>query len=120
MVGVKGKQSVDVVAFALGLAADRSRLLDRGEPESEIILGRRDMWIEQQAERNAPLRYCAFGIGHESLFENLFGRTVPKRMLVSHGPVEAPLSQLVARGREMHLAELLVRCIPGNNRLCRG
>ena len=66
------------------------------------------MRIVEQAQRDAPIRDAAIGIGLERLLENLLGFAVPERMLVAHGPVEASLRGLVARGREMNGAEPLV------------
>ena len=86
-------------AFAFWIAA---------RPEREIGGGRRVMRIVEQAQRDAPIRDPAFGIGLERLLEYLFGFPVPERMLVAHAAVEPPLRRLVARGREMNGAEPLV------------
>jgi hypothetical protein len=41
-------------------------------------------------------------------------------MLIAHGAVEAPLRDLVARRREMHLAELLFAVVLRKRRRCAG
>ena len=66
------------------------------------------MWVVEQAQRDAPIRDSAFGIGLDRLLENLLQFAVPERMLVAHAAVEPPLRGLVARGREMNGAEPLV------------
>ena len=120
VIGIEHRQRVDEIALAFGLGADRLRLLDGGKPEREIGGGRRVMRVVEQAQRDAPIRDAAFGIGLERLLEDLLGFAVPERMLVAHGAVEAPLRGLVARGREMNGAEPLVGLFLAEGRLSAG
>lgn len=96
VVGIEGHQSVDIVALALGLGPNRLGLLQRGEPEDEIVLGRGNMRVEQQTERNSPIGDGAVGIGLDRLLEYLLGLPIPERVLVAHPAVEAPLRRFVA------------------------
>ncbi len=119
VVGVHQQQRVDVVALALGLGAHRLGLLDRGEAGREV--GRRDrvMRIVEQRERDAPLRHGAGRIGLQRLLEDLLRVEVPERVLIAHGAIEAALRHLVARGLEVHAAELLIDVALGDQRLRR-
>jgi hypothetical protein len=119
VIGIEGEERIDIVALALAFGADAFALLKGGQPEHQVILGRGEMRIQQKAERNAPIRDGAVGIGLQRLLEYLFRRPVPERMLVAHAPVEAPLRQLIAGRREMDLAELLLRLVLGQSRLGR-
>src|SRR6476469_9774370 len=117
VIGVVDRQRVDEIALTFGLSADRLRLLDGGKAERKIGGGRWVMWIVKQAQRDAPVRDAAFGIGLECLLEDLLGFAVPERMLVAHGAVEASLRGLVARGREMDVAEPRVGLVLAERRL---
>ena len=65
------------------------------------------MRVAEQAEGDAPMGDGAVGIGFEGFPEDLLRRPVPERVLIAKRAVEAPLREFVARGREMHPAELL-------------
>src|SRR6202035_4420615 len=106
VVGVEQRQRIDEVALALALGADRLRLLDGGERRREVRLRRLAVRIVPQAERDTPIRDGAIGVGMKRLLEDFLRLLVPERMLVAHGAIEAALRRLVARGREMHEAEL--------------
>jgi len=48
------------------------------------------------------------GSAFQDLLENLLRVEIPVRVLIAHAAVEAPLRDLVARGPETHVAELLI------------
>ena len=77
------------------------------------------MGIVEQGQRDAPLRDGAGRIGLQRLLEDLLGGEVPVRVLVAHGAIEAALRHLVARGLEVHAAELLIDVALGDQRLRR-
>ena len=106
--GVHDRKRIDEAALALGLGADALSFGDRGRAFGKIFRRRRDVGIEQQAQRNAPIGNPAFGIGLQHVFENLLRCAVPERVLVQHGLVEEFLRLRRARRFEMHLAELAV------------
>ena len=108
VVGVHHHQRVDVVALALGLGVHRLGLLDRGEAGREVRLRDRVVRIVHQRERDAPMRHGAGRVGLQGLLEDLLRVEVPVRVLIAHGAVEAALRDLVARGLEVHVAELLI------------
>ena len=112
VVGVHDAERVEIVALALGLGADALRLRDRGGALGEILRRRRDVWIPQQAQRDAPIGDAAFGIGLQHILEDLLRGAVPERMLVQHAAVEKLLRFRFARCLEMHLAELVVVHLP--------
>src|SRR5262249_35085948 len=84
VIGIEGQQSIDIVALAPGLGADRSGFLQGGEPKSKILLGWGNMWVLHKGERNSPIGDGAFGIGLERLLKNFLGWAVPERMLIPH------------------------------------
>ena len=86
----------------------RLSLGDRGSALGEILRGRRDVRVPQQAQRNAPIGDAAFGIGLQDILEDLLRCAVPERMLVQHRAVEVLLRLRFARRLEMHLAEFAV------------
>jgi len=70
-----------------------------------------------KSRSRSVLAPTAFGIGLDGLLEDFLGFAVPKRMLVAHGPVEASLGGLVARRREMDVAEPRVGLVLAEGRL---
>jgi len=81
-------QRVDVIALALGLGADTLCFCDDGGALREVLCGRRDVRIPQEAQRDAPIGDAALGIGLQYVFECFLRRAVPKRMLIQHSAVE--------------------------------
>ena len=108
MVGVHDGERVDVVALTLRLGGDALALVNRGGAFREILRGRRDVGIPEQAKCNAPIGNAALGIGFQNILERLLRCAVPERVLVQHGAVELFLRFGCARCFEMHLAKLLV------------
>ena len=108
VIGVHDCKRIDVVALALGLGADALSLGNRGGALGEILRGRRNVGIKQQAQRNAPIGNAAFGIGLQHIFKYFLRRAVPERVLIQHGLVEELLRFRRARRFEMHFAELAV------------
>ena len=119
VIGIEHQQRIDEIALAVGLGADRLRLLNGGQTERQIGCRRRGVRVVEQAERDAPIRDPAFRIGLERLLEYLLGFAIPERMLVSHGPVEPPLRRLVARRGEMNGPESLVGFVLAGRRRSR-
>ena len=109
VVGIHDGKRVDVVALALRLGADALALGDRGGALGEILRRRRDVGIQQQAERDAPIGDAAFGIGLQRILEDFLRGAVPERMLIEHAAVEKLLRFRLARRLEMNLAELAYR-----------
>ena len=117
VVGEQNGQGGDVVPFPRRLRPDRLAFLERGDRARQIARRRRaDERIVEQAERDPPIGDGAFGIGLERVLENLPGRAVPERMLVSHPTVEPPLRRLVARDREMNAPQSLVGVLLAESR----
>ena len=108
VIGVHHHQRVDVVAFALSLGADFLGFRDRGQPGREV--GPRDCVVRvvHQRERDAPISHGAGRIGLDGFLKDLLGVDVPIGVLIAHPAIEATLSHLVARGLEVHVAELLI------------
>jgi hypothetical protein len=117
IVGVHQHQRVDVVALALGHGAHCLGLLNGRKAGREVGLRDRIMGIVEQGQRDAPLRDGAGRIGFQRLLEDLLGGPVPVRVLIAHGPIEAALRHLVARGLEVHAAELLIDVALGDQRV---
>jgi hypothetical protein len=111
VIDVHDGKRVDIVALALRLGADRLGLFDGRKPEREIGCRRHRERIAQQRQRDAPIGHTAFRIGFRNILEYLFGLAMPERMLVAHGPIEAALRRLVARGGEVDGTEPLIRFI---------
>ena len=108
VVGVHQQERIDVVALALGLGAHCLGLLDRGETGCEVGLRDSIMRIIEEGQRDAPLGHGAGRVGLQNLLEDVLSGEVPIRVLIAHGPVEAALRRVVARGLEVNAAELLV------------
>ena len=119
VVNIHHRQRVDVVALALGPGANRFRLLDRRKPERKIGRRYRAVRIAEQRQRDAPIGDGAFRVGLDRLLVDFLGFRIPERVLVSHRAIEPPLRRLVARCREMHRAQFLIRIFLGQTRCAR-
>jgi len=78
VVGIEGEKRIDVVAFALGLGAERLALLQRGQPERKALGRRWGVRVVKQAERDAPIGDGASGVGVQRLLENRLRLPIPE------------------------------------------
>ena len=119
VIDVHDGKGVDVVPLALGLGAGGFRFLDGGKPERQVGSRDREVRIVQERECDAPMGDGAVRVGLQSLLEDLLRRAVPERVLIAHRAVDPPLRDLVARGLEADVAELLVDVALRDERLRR-
>src|SRR5262245_33855894 len=96
VIGIEGGHRIDEIALALRLGADRLALLDRRKPKREVPHWRRGVRVIEKAQRDPPIGNAAVGIRLEYLLEQLLRLSIPERMLVAHGSIEAALRHLVA------------------------
>jgi hypothetical protein len=73
--------------------------------------------VVHQRERDAPISHGASRVGLDGLLKDFLGVDVPIGVLIAHAAVEAPLRHFVARGLELHVAELLIDTALGDQRL---
>ena len=69
VISVHDCKSVDIVALTLGFSTDALSLPNRGGAVGEILGGRRDVRIKQQAQGNAPIGNAALGIGLQHILK---------------------------------------------------
>ncbi|MFZ0854971.1 MAG: hypothetical protein WAO08_37960 [Hyphomicrobiaceae bacterium] len=96
VIGIHQQQGVDVVALAFRLGMHRLGLLDGGEAGCEVGLGNGVVRIVEQGQGDTPVGHGTGRVGLEDLFEDLFRREVPERVLIAHGPVKAALRHVIA------------------------
>jgi hypothetical protein len=107
-VDVQLRGGVDVGALAVGLGADCTRALDRGEPLPDLRRGPESDGerIAPSAERDAPLGHGTGRVDLHCRLERGDCGTELERVEQRHGPVELCLRGRRAGGGEMNGTEL--------------